>query len=215
MAAPAPVRLLRNSRKTRVGQATCGAKRFLTLLAVPAASLALLIGFWVVLGTAAWAEAPLEADAGTAAGSPGAAATPAPAPAATSAPTVMKIGDVVITGSLRARLYVWDWFQPVSGQNQYQYSGNLLRVNLAEQKSAWDWDAEFAVPFLLGLPNKAVDAAPQGALGLGANYYSANNNSQYTASIFPKQLYVRLKKLGGHEGQTLQVGRFLFLDGNA
>lgn len=154
-----------------------------------------------ILATAlAYAEAPPGADAG--------------APAAGGAPSVMKLGDVTITGSLRSRLYVWDWFQPAAGQNQYQYSGNLLRVNLAEQHRVWDWDAEFAVPFLLGLPNKAVDPAPQGALGLGANYYSANDNSQNSAGFFPKQLYTRFKDLGGHEGQTLQVGRFTFLDGS-
>ena len=32
--------------------------------------------------------------------------------------------------------------------------------------------------------------------------------------IFPKQLYVRFKKLGGLEGSNLQVGRFVFLDGS-
>ncbi len=141
-------------------------------------------------------------------------ADPAPAPAPANTPSPMKLGDITITGSLRARLYAWDWFQPASGQNQYQYSGNLLRVNLAESLRSWDWDAEFAVPFLLGLPTKATDAAPQGALGLGSNYYSANSNSQNTAMIFPKQLYIRLKHLGGMEGQTLQVGRFTFLDGS-
>ncbi|HEX5226828.1 MAG TPA: alginate export family protein, partial [Bryobacteraceae bacterium] len=75
-------------------------------------------------------------------------------------------------------------------------------------------DAEFAVPFLLGLPSNATDPAPQGALGLGSNYYSANSNRQNVAMIFPKQLYVRLDGLGGLEGQTLQIGRFTFLDGS-
>lgn len=146
-----------------------------------------------------------------------AAYTPAPASAApdsAGAPAAMKLGDVAITGSLRSRLYVWNWFQPASGENQYEYSGNLLRVNLAEQFEGWDWDAEFAVPFLLGLPTKATDAAPQGALGLGSNYYSANSNTQNTAMIFPKQLYARFHDLGGIGGQTLQIGRFLFLDGS-
>ena len=101
-----------------------------------------------------------------------------------------------MTGSLRSRFYVWDWFQPAAAQNQYQYSGNLLRVNLAEKLEQWDWDAEFAVPFLLGLPSHATDPAPQGALGLGSNYYSANSGTQNTAMIFPKQLYIRVHELG-------------------
>ena len=87
-------------------------------------------------------------------------------------PDSLKIGDIVITGSLRSRLYVWNWFQPTTGQNQYEYSGNLLRLDFSGQLQGWDWDAEFAVPFLLGLPTDATGAAPQGALGLGSNYYA-------------------------------------------
>ena len=154
----------------------------------------------------------------TASDTPGASpsgTTPAPAPTASGSTTdPMKLGDVTITGSLRSRLYVWDWFQAATGQNQYEYSGNLLRLNFAEKRSGWDWDAEFAVPFLLGLPDSATAPAPQGALGLGSNYFAANAGRQNTALIFPKQLYVRFDGLGGAEGQTLQVGRFTFLDGS-
>jgi hypothetical protein len=124
------------------------------------------------------------------------------------------LGDVTVTGSLRSRLYVWDWFQVPTFENQYAYSGNLLRLNFAEKRNGWDWDAEFAVPFLLGLPASATAPAPQGALGLGSNYYTANSNSQYAAMLFPKQLYVRFDGLGGKKGQTVQVGRFTFLDGS-
>jgi len=135
-----------------------------------------------------------------------------PAPADPSSP--IKIGDVTLTVTLRDRLYVWNWFQAASGENQYTYSGNYLRLNLAESFSAWDWDAEFSVPFLLGLPATAVDAAPQGALGLGANYYSANGNQRNTAMIFPRQLYARFHGLGGSDANKLQIGRFIFQDGS-
>jgi hypothetical protein len=118
----------------------------------------------------------------------------APAP---DAPDTLKLGDVTVTGSLRSRLYIWDWFQGATGENQYQYSGNLLRLNFAEKLSGWDWDAEFAVPFLLGLPAHATDAVPQGALGLGSNYYTANGGRQNAAMIFPKQLYLRFDGLAG------------------
>jgi hypothetical protein len=137
----------------------------------------------------------------------------AQAPASGAADPI-KLGDVTVTGTLRSRLYVWDWFQPATGENQYEYSGNILRLNFAEKLRGWDWDAEFAVPFLLGLPSQATDPAPQGALGLGSNYYAANGGRQSTAMIFPKQLYVRFDGLGGSEGQTLQIGRFTFLDGS-
>lgn len=152
--------------------------------------------------------------AGFACAEPGAdPPSPPPAPAGASPDSTLKLGDVAVTGSLRARLYVWNWFQPATGENQYQYSGNLLRVNLAEKRGHFDWDAEFAVPFFLGLPTGATDPAPQGALGLGANYYSANRNNRNTAMIFPKQLYARFRGVGS-EGATLQVGRFIFIDGS-
>ncbi len=130
-----------------------------------------------------------------------------------SADAPMKLGDVTITGTFRTRAYAWDWFEPSSGNNQYGYSGNLLRVNLTEHRKGWDWDAELAAPFLLGLPDTATAPAPQGALGLGSNYYSANGNSQYSGMVFPKQLYVRFKGLGPSEAGSLQVGRFEFNDG--
>jgi hypothetical protein len=130
-----------------------------------------------------------------------------------STDTPLKVGDVVVTGTFRTRVYGWDWFEPSSGNNQYGYSGNLLRVNLTEHRKGWDWDAEFAAPFLLGMPDHATAPAPQGALGLGSNYYSANGNSQYSGMVFPKQLYVRFKGLGPSEAGSLQVGRFDFNDG--
>jgi hypothetical protein len=127
----------------------------------------------------------------------------------------IKIGDVTFSGSLRSRLYDWDWFQPTSGNNSYVYSGNLLRLGLSEHRDVWDWTAEFAVPFLLGLPLNATGTGnQQGALGLGSNYLAANSGSRNTAMIFPKQLYFRLDGLAGDKGHTLQMGRFEFLDGS-
>jgi hypothetical protein len=132
---------------------------------------------------------------------------------AQSQPEPMKLGDIIVTGSLRTRIYAWDWFAPAAGNNNYAYSGNLLRLNFAETHSAWDWDVELAAPFLLGLPNDATAPAPQGALGLGSNYYTANGNSQYSAMVFAKQAYVRFKDFGGSEASKLQIGRFEFSDG--
>src|SRR5215470_1646257 len=73
------------------------------------------------------------------------APTPAPSPAPASSSAAagpIQLGPVTFTGSLRARFYAWDWFQPTSGQNQYEYSGNILRLNFAEKLRGWDWDAE-------------------------------------------------------------------------
>lgn len=162
----------------------------------------------LILASVVWAEE--QPDSPPAAGQPAAADSSS---AASQASAPMKIGDVTFTGTLRSRLYVWNWFQAATGENQYEYWGNLLRLNFAEKRDAFDWDAEFAVPFLLGLPTGATDAAPQGALGLGSNYYSANGSSRNSAMIFPKQLFIRFHGPGGSEAQKLQIGRFLFLDG--
>src|SRR5579872_2175485 len=127
----------------------------------------------------------------------------------------IKIGDVTFSGSLRSRLYVWDWFEPAAGNNNYAYSGNILRFSFSQNRDTWDWNAEFAVPFLLGLPSNATGTgAQQGALGLGSNYLAANSGSHNTAMIFPKQLYVRFDGLGGNRAHSLQIGRFEFLDGS-
>ena len=131
-----------------------------------------------------------------------------------SADPPMKLGDVSVTGTLRLRVYGWNWFEPASGDNAYAYSGNILRLNFAEKRKGWDWDAELAAPFLLGLPDNANAPPPQGALGLGSNYYSANGNSQYSGMVFAKQLYVRFKGLGASEANALQIGRFEFNDGS-
>jgi hypothetical protein len=125
----------------------------------------------------------------------------------------IKIGDVTVTGTLRAREYAWDWFQPTNPayQNEYAYSGDFLRLNFAEKRGALDLDAEIAVPFLLSLPTNATAPAPQGALGLGSNYYTANGANQYSAMAFAKQFYGRYH-FGGKEAQSIQVGRFEFND---
>ena len=131
------------------------------------------------------------------------------------APATLKLGNLTVTGSLRSRVYFWDWFQPTAGENSYRYSGNLLRIGLSQRHDTWDWNAEFAAPFLLGLPAGATGTgAQQGALGLGANYLAANSGSRNTAMIFPKQFFVRFNGLGGNKNHTLQIGRLEFLDGS-
>jgi hypothetical protein len=136
-------------------------------------------------------------------------------PPAVPPPAPLKIGDITVTGSLRSRAYDWDWFQPTAGDNSYAYSGNLLRIGFSQSRDSWDWNAEFGVPFILGLPSSPTGTGPQqGALGLGANYLSANSGSQNTAMIFPKQLYVRIDRMWGSKAHTLQIGRFEFLDGS-
>src|SRR5215468_1255058 len=125
----------------------------------------------------------------------------------------LKFRDITITGSLRARGYSWDWFTPTSGNNDYQYPGNIFRLDLCTIRHNTEWNVEFAVPFIFGLPTDAVGTGPQqGALGFGSNYFSANNGRRNVAMIFPDQLYAKFK-VAGDKDNTLQLGRFIFLDG--
>jgi hypothetical protein len=126
--------------------------------------------------------------------------------------TPIRLGSVTFSGSVRERYEGWDWFQPATAnaQNSYGYSGTLIRLALSQNRETYDWKIEFAVPVLLGIPDKAVLPAPQGQLGLGGSYYAANDKQQNTAFIFPKQAYIRLKD----GGSSLQAGRFEFTDGS-
>src|SRR5581483_8925607 len=106
-------------------------------------------------------------------------------------PKPLRIGGITVSGSIRSRAYFWDWFEPSAGNNAYQYSGSLFRVAFSQNRDSWGWNAEFAAPILLGMPTDAVGAGPQqGALGLGANYASANTGHGNAAMLFPKQLYI-------------------------
>jgi hypothetical protein len=125
----------------------------------------------------------------------------------------LKLGDWTVSGSVRLRGYSWDWFKPTSGNNDYQYSGNILRFGLAASPHGTELNAEFAVPFMFGLPEGATGTgANQGALGFGSNYFTANGGHRNVAMIFPRQLYAKFN-LAGDKGNTLQLGRFTFIDG--
>lgn len=124
----------------------------------------------------------------------------------------VRLGTVVVAGSLRTRSEGWNWFKS-SAKDDYVYSGNLARIGLTQTKTRYDWQVEFAVPFLLGLPDDAIASAPQGQLGLGASYFAANNKGTNTADLFLKQATFRVKGIGGIAGHSLRVGRMEFMDG--
>jgi Alginate export len=135
-----------------------------------------------------------------------------PAAAQTPALTPLKIGDVAISGSLRTRVESWDWFEG-KADNQYTYPGSILRLSLSQSRRAFEWQIEFAVPFLLGLPDDAIASGPQGQLGFGASYFAANGRNTNAAMLFVKQGYIRFNELGGTAGQSLKLGRMEFIDG--
>lgn len=157
--------------------------------------------FFAICLTAAYAAAAL-------------ADPPAPAADTSAAPAPIKIGGITLSGSFRTREENWNWFQASPADNSYLYSGNLFRIGLSQSLEKVDWQIEFAVPFLLGLPDTAVAPGVPGQLGLGAAYFVANSRSQNSAMAFAKQGYVRFHNLGGSAAQSLKIGRFEFLDGS-
>lgn len=116
-----------------------------------------------------------------------------------------------ITGSYRVRAEGWRWFEG-QGDNQYLFLGNIAKFSLARDHQSWDWQAELAAPFLMGLPSQAIAPAPQLQLGLGGIYNGANDRRSNTGMVFPKQFWVRWKALGGDERQSLKLGRLEFND---
>jgi hypothetical protein len=132
--------------------------------------------------------------------------------AQTAAPEPLKIGDVTVTGSLRTRIESWNWFQGAANSD-YTYPGSIARISLSESLKSFDWQLEFAAPFLLGLPDDAIAAGAQGQLGLGASYFAANHRQTNAGMVFAKQGFLRFKNLGGREGQSLKIGRMEFIDG--
>jgi hypothetical protein len=125
-----------------------------------------------------------------------------------------KLGPVTMQGSLRFRPESWNWFANGDGDNTYTYLGNLARLSFSQNRKRFDWQAEFAAPVLLALPDRAVTPAPVGFLGLGANYFAANDNARNAAMIFLKQGNFRIKSLFRGDRQSLRIGRFEFNDGS-
>ena len=127
-------------------------------------------------------------------------------------PEPLKLGSVTVSGSFRTRFEMWDFFAG-NGDNQYPYSGNVFKLSFAQSRSRIDWQLELEAPFLLGLPSHAIAPAPQLQLALGGNYYGANDSQNNAGMLFPKQVYIRIKRLFGDEHQSLRLGRFEWMDG--
>jgi hypothetical protein len=127
-----------------------------------------------------------------------------------SPPAKHKLGPLEVSINWRARAEGWNWFQGKTGNSDYGFFDSLLRVGIGQTGERIDWFIEGEQPSILGLPNNAVVAAPQGQLGLGGSYYAANNNRTNTANGFLKQGFVNFKHLGP---VGLKVGRFEYFDG--
>ena len=121
-----------------------------------------------------------------------------------------KLGPLEISINWRTRLEGWNWFEGKSGNSDYPFWHSLLRIGIGQTRERFDWFVEGEQPSILGLPDDAVVAAPQGQLGLGGTYYAANHNHTNEANGFVKQGFVNLKNLGP---VGLKLGRFEYFDG--
>jgi hypothetical protein len=114
--------------------------------------------------------------------------------------------------SLRVRAESWDWFD-AGPEGRYAFTAAHARAGFAQQRATLAWRVELAAPVLLGLPADASAAAPAGALGLGANYATANNGRRDVAGLFVKQAFVRWGRADTSGRTSAKLGRFEFADG--
>jgi hypothetical protein len=118
----------------------------------------------------------------------------------------------MISGNIRARLESWDWFESDKADNRYNFGAVTLRVAISQNKPHFEWLVEGEAPLLINLPTNSIAPAPQGQLGLGANYFAASGKRD--GSLILKQGFVRFKGLFGNGPSSLKVGRFDFSDGS-
>ncbi len=123
---------------------------------------------------------------------------------------------VTVSGSLRGRWEVWNWFNPgrvANGQddNRYNFQSLDFRLGVGYQLGGVKMFVEMMSPVLLHLPDDAQAPTPKGALGLGANYFQPHGN-EYDANVFVKQGFVEFGERLLH-GLSIKGGRFEFADG--
>jgi hypothetical protein len=136
-----------------------------------------------------------------------------PQPQSAAAPKPVHWHGLTITGSGRVRAQGWNSFQDVAGDASYGFVESFFRLGIGQARDRWQWQIELNQPTLLGLPKRAVVAAPQGQLGLGGSYFAANDSSQTAASVFPSKAFVRFTGFAGKPANQLTIGRFEFIDG--
>ena len=111
-----------------------------------------------------------------------------------------------VSGSMRVRVESWRWFETPGYDDDYDYLGAQLRFGARHEIGRFSGQLELEAPVLMNLPEEAVAPAPQGQLGLGANYFQANNSGSDASGIFVKQAWVRYG--------MFRAGRFEFIEGN-
>jgi hypothetical protein len=79
--------------------------------------------------------------------------------------TQLTFAGIHFSGSLRLRPEAWDWFDTTAAEPNYSYFSSLLRLSFSQERQSWDWQAEFAQPLLLGLPEDSIAPPRKGSWG--------------------------------------------------
>jgi hypothetical protein len=111
----------------------------------------------------------------------------------------LKIGDVVVSGSLRTRIESWDWFEG-NANNKYTFPGSDFPSESFEIHETIRLANRVRAAFPARLAQRRDRIGPRASLDLGRVI------SQRTTAV-------RFKSLGGLQGQSLKVDRMEFIDG--
>ncbi len=143
----------------------------------------------------------------------GMAALPVFGQAAPSSPADPVSTPVTVTTYLRERTNATQWFAATPNAEVYGHQDSLLRLGIQQRVRRWDYQLELSQAAELALPTDAVSpVTAQGQLGLGGNYYAANENDQYPAAVSFKQGFVRYHFARNKD--ALRLGRFEFFEGS-
>jgi len=127
--------------------------------------------------------------------------------------TLDKDTKVLLSGEVTARNTFENWFDPsaTTADNSYDYFFTRSRLSLALRNPYIGAFVQAQDVHMWNLPEKSIAPAPQGALGIGATYYShARSNSDH--SLIIRQAYVDFPRLFLN-GLSARIGRFDYADG--
>jgi hypothetical protein len=123
----------------------------------------------------------------------------------------LKLGSLRISGELRGRGQIWNWFLG-NTRTHYTFGQSMLQVAIAQQRSKFGWKIAIEQPALYALPSNAFHPVTHAPMGLGAIYYSANDNQRNPAGFFISQAYLSIHGIDRNHS-TLKIGRFEFNEG--
>lgn len=122
----------------------------------------------------------------------------------------IQIWGVSLSGSARARVEDWHWFDARPADGSYTYGATVLRLNLAHSWKRIGWQVDSTFPLFISLPSTAIASEPQGPLGYGGDYFLSNRKRNIAAATL-RQAFLRIKS--DDPRWALQAGRFEFADG--